>query len=85
MEFFSIAFFLIVLYGFGSSVSFIAKESEDFLDRILMRFGIGLGIMIFFGYFLNFIRVPLDWRIFISAAALILIAKYYAEKFHPLL
>ena len=79
MEFFSIVFFLIVLYGFGSFISFIVRESEDFFEKTLMRFGIGLGIMLFFGFLLNLVRVPLDWRIFISAAILILIARCYID------
>ena len=79
MEFFSIAFFLVVLYGFGSSISFIAKESEDFLERHLMRFGVGLGIMPAFGLLLNLLRVPLDWRIFIIASLLVLTVKYYSD------
>ena len=79
MEFFSIAFFLIVLYGFGSSISFIAKESEDFLERHLMRFGIGLGIMPAFGFLLNLLGIPLDWRIFLIASLLVLAVKYYFD------
>ena len=79
MEFFSIVFFLIVLYGFGSSISFIVKESEDFLERHLMRFGVGLGIVPAFGLLLNLLRVPLDWRIFIIISLSILAVKYYFD------
>ena len=79
MEFFSIVFFLIVLYGFGSSISFIVRESDDFLERHLMRLGIGLGIVPAFGLLLNLLRVPLDWRIFIIASLLILAIKSYLD------
>src|SRR3989344_4092436 len=79
MEFFSIVFFLIVLYGFGSSISFIVRESDDFLERHLMRLGIGLGIVPAFGLLLNLLRVPLDWRIFIIASLLVLAVKYYFD------
>src|SRR3989338_4006133 len=79
MELFSIVFFLVVLYGFGSSVSFIEKESDDFLERNLMRFGIGLGVMLLFGFLLNLLRIPLDWRIFLGIGVLILIVKFYLD------
>jgi len=79
MELFSIVFFLVVLYGFGSSVSFIAKESDDFLERNLMRLGIGLGVMLLFGFLLNVLKIPLDWRIFLGLGILILIAKSYFD------
>ena len=79
MELFSIVFFLIVLYGFGSFASFIAKESDDFLERNLMRFGIGLGIRLFFGFLLNLLRIPLDWRIFFGTAVIALIVKSYLD------
>ncbi len=75
MELFSIIFFLIVMYGFGSSAPFIAKESEEFLERHLMRIGLGLGLMLTFGFLLNLIRIPLDWRIFLLAAVAVLAIK----------
>lgn len=75
----SLVFFFLATFGFGTFTSFIAKESEDFLERILMRFGIGLAMLIFFGYLLNFVGVPLDWRIFLSAAILILIIRLYID------
>ena len=75
MELFSIIFFLIVMYGFGSSASFIAKESDEFLERHLMRIGLGLGLMLTFGFLLNLIRIPLDWRIFLLAAVAVLAIK----------
>jgi hypothetical protein len=72
----SIAFFLITTFGFGLSVSFLAKESDDLLERILMRFGMGLALMVTFGYIFNSVRIPLDWKIFLFTAILIISIKY---------
>ena len=79
MTLLSIIFFLIVTFGFGSAISFFTKESEDFLERILMRFGIGLGLMLTFGYLLNLLRIPLDWKIFLLISIAILIARVFID------
>lgn len=79
MEVLSIVFFLAAMYGFGSSISFFLKEAEDFLERHLMRLGVGLGIMLVFGFLLNLLRIPLDWRIFLGLSILIIIVKLYLD------
>lgn len=79
MEALSIIFFLLTTYGLGSVVSFFVKESDELLERILMRFGTGLGILLFLGFLLNLLRIPLDWRIFMLLSIFILILKLYYE------
>lgn len=61
----SIIFFFMCTWGFGIGAGLLAKESEDFLERNLMRIGIGLGAMLAFGFLLNLLKIPLDWRIFL--------------------
>ena len=73
----SIILFFFYTLGFGLGASLLAKESEDFLERNLMRIGIGLGAMLTFGLLLNLLRIPLDWRIFLLASILLISIKLY--------
>ena len=61
----SIIIFLILCYGFGYLATFFLKNSEHFFERHLMRLGVGLGAWIAVGYFLNLLRIPLDYKIFL--------------------
>ena len=79
MELLSIIFFFLSTYGLGAAISFFVAESEEFLERNLMRFGIGLGLMLFLGFLLNLLKIPLDWRIFMILSLLVLISKFYLD------
>ncbi|MBW2981157.1 hypothetical protein KY360_07110 [Candidatus Woesearchaeota archaeon] len=61
----TIVLFFIYTWGLGYSATKFIKNSENFLERNLMRIGIGLGIFPFLGVLINLIRIPLDWRIFL--------------------
>ncbi len=73
MELLSLILFFIYLYGFGfAATSFLKKEeapvenpSENFLERNIMRLGIGVAVFALVGVILNFLRIPLDSRIFL--------------------
>lgn len=71
MDFLTIILFFACSYGLGFSLAKIAKEPENFLERNLMRIGIGLGAFIILGLLLNLLRVPLDWRIFLGLSIII--------------
>jgi len=68
MELFSIIFFLAVTYGLGFSLARFAKEADNFLERSLMRIGLGLAAMLVLGMALNLLHIPLDWKIFLMAS-----------------
>ncbi len=70
----SIIIFFALCYGFGHIATFFVKNSEDFFERHLMRVGVGLGTLVVFGYALNLLRIPLDYRIFLSIACLCVLA-----------
>mgnify|MGYP001563738973 FL=1 len=55
----------------GLITSFFAKESENFLERNLMRIGIGLSFFIVIGLLLNLLHIPLGWRVFILIGIII--------------
>jgi len=71
MIFLTIILFFVYTFGLGFSVTRFVKESENLLERNLMRVGLGLASMITLGLFLNIIRVPLDWRIFLTLSLII--------------
>ncbi len=66
MSFITIVLFFIYTWGFGFTITSFLKNSENFLERNLMRIGIGLGVIPILSVLLNLIRVPLDWRIILS-------------------
>jgi hypothetical protein len=55
----------------GFSATFFLKNSENLLERNLMRVGIGLGVLPILIYVLNLFGVPIDWRIYFALSLLI--------------
>src|SRR3989338_5194067 len=45
----------------------------------LYSWGFGLGAMLAFGLLLNLIRIPLDWRVFLSISILLVLTKTYRD------
>ncbi|HLG24634.1 MAG TPA: hypothetical protein VI564_06930 [Candidatus Nanoarchaeia archaeon] len=70
MFIFSVILFFLYAYGFGFGLGSLAKESEDFIEKHLMRIGIGLAVFPVIGLLLNILRIPLDWRIFLGISLL---------------
>lgn len=66
----SILIFFAITLGLGLAATGFAKGPENFLERNLMRIGIGLGAFISLGLLLNLIKIPLDYRIFLAISAL---------------
>jgi len=66
MSFITIILFFVYCYGLGFTVSSFAKNSENFLERNLMRLGFGLSILPFLALALNIIKIPADWRIILA-------------------
>jgi hypothetical protein len=60
---FTILFFFACCYGLGFTVTSFVKNSENFLERNLMRIGFGLSLLPFLAIALNIIKIPADWRI----------------------
>ena len=73
MEILTIILFLIYLYALGYLVVSFTKD-EDSIHPI-MKMGVGLGALPVLGVFLNFLHLPIDWRIFLGLSLLILWAK----------
>lgn len=61
----SVILFFVMNWGFGYSVTFFLKNTESFLERNLIRIGIGMGVIPILGIILNFVHIPLYWWIFL--------------------
>jgi len=59
----TILLFFVYCYGLGFTITSFVKNSENFLERNLMRVGFGLSLLPFLGLVLNIIKMPADWRI----------------------
>mgnify|MGYP001054922217 FL=1 len=66
MSFVTILLFLFYCFGLGFTASFFLKNSENFLERNLMRFGFGLALVSFLGVVLNIAKIPADWRLILA-------------------
>ena len=66
MNLISILLFFVYSYGFGFAATKFIKNSEDFIERNIIRIGIGLAIIPLILVILNLIKVPSDWKIFLA-------------------
>jgi len=74
MSIITIILFFIYTWGFGFSVTFFLKNSDNFLERNLMRIGTGLGVFSVVTIFLNLLHIPLDWKIVLVLSIVVSIA-----------
>jgi len=73
MHWLSILFFLIVTLLTGTLVDLFVKNWQaDWLEKLFMRFGIGLAALSVEGVVLNLLHIPLDYRVFLAVGGVIL-------------
>ena len=70
MSIITILLFFIYTWGLGTALTLFTKNSDNFLERNIMRAGIGLGIFVVLSVLLNFLHIPLDWKIFLTLSLL---------------
>ncbi|MBI2647265.1 glycosyltransferase family 39 protein, partial [Candidatus Woesearchaeota archaeon] len=83
MVYFSIALFFVYAFCLGFTVTSFVKNSENFLERNLMRIGVGLSMLPFIGLVLNLFHIPLDWSLVLVvslAYPIYYILKYRLKK-----
>ncbi len=66
MVYFSIIFFFVLIYVLGFTATGFVRNSENFLERNLMRIGTGLSMLPLIGLMLNLLHIPIDWRIILA-------------------
>ena len=67
MSLVTILLFFVYTIGLGFTATHLikVKESDEFVERWLMRIGIGLGVFVLLGIILNIFHIPLHWWIFL--------------------
>ena len=81
MSYLSIILFFVYTFGLGFTITSFVKNSNNFLERNLMRIGFGLAFLPFLGLILNLIRVPIDWKIILVLS--LLYPAYYLIRHRP--
>jgi len=66
MSVITIMLFFVYCYGLGFTISSFVKNSDNFLERNLMRMGFGLALLPFLALVLNILKIPADWRIILA-------------------
>ena len=66
MSYITITLFLIYTFCLGFTITSFVRNSENFLERNLMRIGFGLAFPPFLGLMLNLLRIPIDWKIILA-------------------
>ena len=65
----SVVLFFIYFWGFGFALIKLLRVKEgNFLERQLMRTGIGMSVISILAILMSLAGVPLDWRIFLALA-----------------
>ena len=78
MDILTIVLFFVYTFGLGIVATSFVKNSDNFLERNLMRIGFGVAIVPFLGLILNLFRIPIDWRIILVLS--LVYPLYYAIK-----
>ena len=68
MDYLTLILFFVYIYGLGYLSSFFVKESDNFIERLIMRGGIGLGVFSILSVVFNFLHIPLDYKVFLIIA-----------------
>jgi len=81
MYWLSVIYFFIVTTTTGTLIDLFVKDwKADWLEKLVMRFGIGLAAMSVIGVVLNLLHIPLDYRVFLGAGLFILIGAIFKNK-----
>jgi len=59
---FTIMYFFVVSYFLGFSATSFVKNSDNFLERNLMRIGIGFTLIPLVAVAINLVGIPIDWK-----------------------
>jgi len=71
LEIFPIIIFFLYTFGLGYSITKFVIWNKGFLERNIMRIGLGIAATIILGFILNLVSLPVDWRIILLVALLL--------------
>jgi len=81
MVYLSIVLFFVYTFCLGFTITSFVKNSDNFLERNLMRIGFGLAFLPFLGLVLNLLKIPIDWKIILALSLAYPI--YYLIRYKP--
>lgn len=64
-SFVTIVLFFVYLWGLGFTGTYFVKKPENSFERQILNLAIGLGIFPILSILLNFLHIPLDWKVFL--------------------
>lgn len=71
MSIITIILFFVYTYGLGYSLTYFLKNSDNFFERNLMRIGVGLAALTFLLILLDFLHIPIDWKIVLLVSLIV--------------
>ncbi len=81
MSWFSIGYFFATTITTGFLIDLFVKDwRADWLEKLMMRFGVGLAAFSVIGVIFNLLHIPLDFRIFLATGLLICIAACFRKR-----
>lgn len=80
-----IILFVIICFGLGFIVDLFSKNWDpDFLEGILIRFGVGLAIWPILGCVFGLVHIPLHWACFLGAGLIVVLLTLILKKFRKM-
>jgi hypothetical protein len=78
---FSIIYFFVITLITGTFIDlFVLDWKAEWLEKLIMRIGVGLAAMSVIGIILNLLHIPLDYRVFLGAGFLIFMGAIIRNK-----
>lgn len=68
----SVIFFLLIILGLGSICYWAGFSKENFFEKLIISLGAGLSLIPITGVLFNLLKIPLDFRFFLSLALILL-------------
>ncbi len=66
MSILTIGLFFIYCWGLGYTATYYLSKRENVWEQLFLQIGIGLGIFPILAILLNFLHIPLDWKVFLG-------------------
>src|SRR3989344_1460084 len=79
MVFITILFFIVLAYGLGSIIRYLAPEAAGY-EKHIMRIGLGVAIFTVLATAFTILHIPLDWKLFLIIALIPIIHELYQNK-----
>jgi len=76
-KFITILLFFVINWGLGYSATYFLKNSQNFLERNIIRVGIGMGVFVILGIIINFLHIPLYWFVFLILSMILPLYQLY--------